>query len=245
MSGPPSRPRRTRGTRSSGTSSASSRPSCNPSRRRSARLLAGSPPRPGLDPGPRTSNGADAAKRRTSPRSGRSTTCRERPKTPFFVRGDYLHPGPEVTPGRPVRPRHAPAIPLDAAPQGRPHERPSAGVRRVADPAGAPADGPRPGQSALAASLRRRDRLHARQLRREGDAPSHPELLDWLATEFVARGWSIKAMHRLMMTSSAYRQSSRDDPDRAPARMRSTRTTTCSGGSGCAGSTPRRSAIQC
>ncbi len=39
--------------------------------------------------------------------------------------------------------------------------------------------------------------------------PSHPELLDWLATEFVQRGWSVKAMHRLMMASSVYRQSSR------------------------------------
>jgi hypothetical protein len=43
---------------------------------------------------------------------------------------------------------------------------------------------------------------------RTGLPPSHPELLDWLATEFIRRGWSIKAMHRLMMTSSAYRQSS-------------------------------------
>ena len=41
-----------------------------------------------------------------------------------------------------------------------------------------------------------------------GAAPSHPELLDWLATAFVRRGWSVKAMHRLIMTSSAYRQSS-------------------------------------
>ena len=41
-----------------------------------------------------------------------------------------------------------------------------------------------------------------------GAAPSHPELLDWLATEFVRRGWSVKAMHRLIMTSSAYRQAS-------------------------------------
>ncbi len=42
----------------------------------------------------------------------------------------------------------------------------------------------------------------------KGARPSHPELLDWLATEFVARGWSIKAMHRLILTSSAYRQTS-------------------------------------
>ena len=46
---------------------------------------------------------------------------------------------------------------------------------------------------------------------RSGMAPSNPELLDWLATEFVARGWSMKAMHRLMMTSQAYRQTSKVD----------------------------------
>ena len=39
-------------------------------------------------------------------------------------------------------------------------------------------------------------------------APSHPELLDWLATEFVANGWSMKKLHKLIMTSSVYRQSS-------------------------------------
>ncbi len=42
-----------------------------------------------------------------------------------------------------------------------------------------------------------------------GAAPTHPELLDWLAVEFVRQGWSVKAMQRLMMTSSAYRQSSK------------------------------------
>jgi mono/diheme cytochrome c family protein len=41
-----------------------------------------------------------------------------------------------------------------------------------------------------------------------GARPTHPELLDWLAVELVRRGWSIKAMHRLMMTSAVYRQSS-------------------------------------
>jgi hypothetical protein len=44
-----------------------------------------------------------------------------------------------------------------------------------------------------------------------GTPPTHPELLDWLAGEFVARGWSIKAMHRLIVTSSAYRMSSQPD----------------------------------
>jgi Protein of unknown function (DUF1553)/Protein of unknown function (DUF1549) len=40
-----------------------------------------------------------------------------------------------------------------------------------------------------------------------GDRPTHPELLDWLATEFVKEGWSIKKMHRLMVNSATYRQS--------------------------------------
>jgi mono/diheme cytochrome c family protein len=43
-----------------------------------------------------------------------------------------------------------------------------------------------------------------------GEPPSHPELLDWLALEFVARGWSIKQIHRLIMTSRAYRMASDD-----------------------------------
>jgi hypothetical protein len=43
---------------------------------------------------------------------------------------------------------------------------------------------------------------------RMGQKPTHPELLDWLASEFVSSGWSMKHMHRLMVTSNAYRQSS-------------------------------------
>ena len=42
----------------------------------------------------------------------------------------------------------------------------------------------------------------------QGEKPSHPELLDWLATEFFRRGWSLKAMHRLIVTSATYRQTS-------------------------------------
>jgi hypothetical protein len=41
-----------------------------------------------------------------------------------------------------------------------------------------------------------------------GDAPTHPELLDWLATELVESGWSLKHVHRLLLTSETYRQSS-------------------------------------
>ncbi len=44
---------------------------------------------------------------------------------------------------------------------------------------------------------------------RNGTKPSHPELLDWLASEFVRSGWSVKQMHRLIVLSATYRQSSR------------------------------------
>jgi mono/diheme cytochrome c family protein len=43
----------------------------------------------------------------------------------------------------------------------------------------------------------------------QGATPSHAELLDWLAVEFMDRGWSMKALHRLIVTSAAYRQSSK------------------------------------
>ncbi|HZO86336.1 MAG TPA: DUF1553 domain-containing protein, partial [Verrucomicrobiae bacterium] len=46
---------------------------------------------------------------------------------------------------------------------------------------------------------------------RSGSRPSHPELLDWLAAEFMARGWSMKAIHRLILTSAAYRMASTPD----------------------------------
>src|SRR3989442_15598507 len=44
---------------------------------------------------------------------------------------------------------------------------------------------------------------------RQGQLPTHPELLDWLASEFVDQGWCIKSMHRLMMLSDTYRRDNR------------------------------------
>jgi hypothetical protein len=46
----------------------------------------------------------------------------------------------------------------------------------------------------------------------QGEWPSHPELLDWLATEFMDSGWDVKAMQRLIVTSATYRQSSKVTP---------------------------------
>jgi hypothetical protein len=52
---------------------------------------------------------------------------------------------------------------------------------------------------------------------RQGKPPTHPELLDWLAARFIAEGWSVKAMHRLILGSRTYRQASAaaspDDPN--------------------------------
>ncbi len=48
----------------------------------------------------------------------------------------------------------------------------------------------------------------------QGEPPSHPELLDWLARQFIAEGWSLKALHRLIVTSATYRQASL-----APAKL--------------------------
>jgi hypothetical protein len=47
----------------------------------------------------------------------------------------------------------------------------------------------------------------------QGDPPTHPDLLDWLAVEFMDRGWSMKKLHRLIVTSATYRQASRVGPE--------------------------------
>jgi hypothetical protein len=51
----------------------------------------------------------------------------------------------------------------------------------------------------------------------QGEYPAHPQLLDWLATEFVRTGWDVKRLHKLIVTSATYRQSSRV-PKTVPAR---------------------------
>ena len=55
--------------------------------------------------------------------------------------------------------------------------------------------------------------MTAEDLGTQGEAPSHPELLDWLACTFMDGGWSMKAMHRLIVNSATYRQSSRVSPE--------------------------------
>jgi hypothetical protein len=52
---------------------------------------------------------------------------------------------------------------------------------------------------------------------RQGKPPTHPELLDWLARRFIESGWSVKSMHRLILSSHAYRMSCDGDPAGATA----------------------------
>ncbi len=55
-----------------------------------------------------------------------------------------------------------------------------------------------------------------------GAPPTHPELLDWLAVDFMENGWKLKRLHKLIMTSTAYRQSSRRSDSRFASRAKTT-----------------------
>ncbi len=155
------------------------------------------------------------ARRRPEPRI-RALWDRGQPgPTHLYRRGDYLNPGPLIEPGLPAF--LASGRTLDVRP-------PWPGARGTGR------------RLAFARWLVEKDHpLTARvivnriwkhhfgaglvstldNLGKAGARPTHPELLDWLAVEFVERGWSLKALHRLLMTSAAYRQSSRVAPESA------------------------------
>lgn len=129
--------------------------------------------------------------------------------THVFRRGDVLAPAEEVQPGVPeVLAFMSPQVrtPRDGASSGR-----RLGFARwVADP----------GNPLTARVMVNRLWRHhfgrglvetPNDFGRTGSPPSHPELLDMLAAEFIAQGWSIKRMHRFIMTSEAYRMSSKAD----------------------------------
>jgi hypothetical protein len=80
-----------------------------------------------------------------------------------------------------------------------------------------PLTGARHGEPYLEAPLRLRPVRSTDNFGRTGDAPTHPELLDFLARRFVESGWSVKAMHRMMLLSSAYQMSSAMNPAAAKA----------------------------
>jgi mono/diheme cytochrome c family protein len=75
---------------------------------------------------------------------------------------------------------------------------------------------------------------------KQGERPTHPELLEWLAGELVRGGWRLKPLHKLMMTSAAYMQTVASDDARA-----ATRRIGCSGGAIGSGWRPKRCATRC
>lgn len=129
---------------------------------------------------------------------------RETPRDTFLlVRGAYDKPGDKVTPG-------VPAI-LPSLPKGAPNNR-LGFARWLVDPSNpltARVAVNRFWQMYFGTGLVKT----VEDFGSQGEWPSHPELLDWLATEFVRTGWDIKAMQKRIVTSATYRQSSKTTPE--------------------------------
>jgi hypothetical protein len=124
-------------------------------------------------------------------------------ETKVMIRGNFKNLGDAVTPGVPAK--------LHPLPDGAPANR--LGLARwLVDP-----------NNPLVRRVTM-NRIWARYFGRgfvetsedfgvQGELPTHPELLDWLATELVERKWSLKAMHKLIVTSATYRQSAKVTPE--------------------------------
>jgi hypothetical protein len=164
---------------------------------------------------------AEESRRRTFPEIRALYDLPGSPKTPLLRRGDYLNPGPEVGPGAPaVLATRMPFAWSPPAADARTSGRRRAFAEWLTQP-----DHPLTGRV-----LVNRLWLHhfgegivatPDNFGHTGTPPTHPELLDWLATELAERGWSVKAMHRLILTSSVYRQASVVNPAlHAEARKR-------------------------
>ncbi|MFA6546248.1 MAG: PSD1 and planctomycete cytochrome C domain-containing protein [Limisphaerales bacterium] len=123
-------------------------------------------------------------------------------KTFVLMRGAYDKPGDEVTAATPA------TLPALAADQPRNRLGLARWLVDPANPLPARVTVNRFWQSVFGTGLVKT----AEDFGAQGEAPSHPELLDWLATEFVRTGWDVKAMMRLLVTSATYRQSSRLTP---------------------------------
>ncbi len=127
----------------------------------------------------------------------------ERRPAHVLERGQYDQPREEVTPGTPAM---LPPMPQDAPPN-------RLGLARwLVDPS-----------HPLTARVAVNGFWHQKfgvglvktleDFGSQGEPPSHPELLDWLATELVRTGWEVKLMQRLLVTSATYRQSARVTPE--------------------------------
>lgn len=124
-------------------------------------------------------------------------------ETHILDRGDFLRPTSPVTPGTPrflhELPADSPSTRLDFA-RWLVDRRSPTTARTIVN---------RVWQSYFGTGFVR----SSEDLGTQSEPPSHPELLDWLAVEFMESGWSLKALHGLIVTSATYRQSSRVSPE--------------------------------
>ncbi|MBX3412323.1 MAG: PSD1 domain-containing protein [Pirellulales bacterium] len=129
---------------------------------------------------------------------------RDKPRmTHRLDRGDFLKPQETISPGVPAF--------LHALPEGAPETRLTFAQWLVdrRSPTTARAIVNRVWQAYFGVGLV----STSEDLGSQSEAPSHPELLDWLAVEFMDSGWSLKHLHRLIVESATYRQSSHVAPE--------------------------------
>jgi hypothetical protein len=123
--------------------------------------------------------------------------------THILTRGDFLKPAKEVTPGVPSflnpLPPNAPVYRLTFAKWLVDRKAPTT-ARSIVN---------RVWQAYFGTGIV----ATSEDLGTQAEAPSHPELLDWLAVEFMDKGWSLKKLHRTIVTSATYRESSNVTPE--------------------------------
>jgi len=120
-----------------------------------------------------------------------------------LIRGDFLKPGKQVQAGVPAA--------LHPVPKGAPANRLGLAMWLTDrnSPTTARAMVNRMWQAYFGTGIV----ATSEDLGRQCEPPSHPELLDWLAVEFMDRGWSVKNIHRLIVHSNTYRQASKATPE--------------------------------
>ena len=141
------------------------------------------------------------------PRVMAMTDLAEPPATKLYKRGDWRKPGEELTPGyiAVITDRDADAKPAGAS-SGRRAEL-AKWIASKDNPLTARVLVNRLWQQHFGYGLVRT----ASDFGAAGDKPTHPELLNWLASELTAKDWSLKHIHRLIVTSVAYRQAAKGD----------------------------------
>lgn len=130
--------------------------------------------------------------------------ARDQPRsTSILKRGDFLKPGKAVAPGVPSF--------LNPLPSDAPADRLTF-ARWLVDPK-APTTARAFVNRAWQAYFGTGIVATSEDLGTQAETPSHPELLDWLAVEFMEKGWGVKDLHRLIVGSATYRQSSKATPE--------------------------------